>query len=346
MHLFLFLLLFYIKYCIILDEVIDLYGYNIFHEKLMHTLLLSVREHRNANTYIFEGPSGLGKHDAALLFAKALVCNDTDHAPCCDCTACNEAQSGSHPDIIVMSSPKDKATIGVEPIRDMIMQSLVKPFYNRHKVFIINDGDALTTQAQNTFLKIIEEPPEYAVFIIVCTNALSLLETVRSRSVTITFPPVSDAEIKNYIATQYPSETRIDFLVRYSMGIPGYVDNIIVREDFETLREDVLNIIPRLLSKNKSHAFDVSSFIDEHKDNASEVYDMMMMYLRDAICYASGRPDKVINTDKTEKISILATRYDTRVLVRAIDELMLAKKMLDRYVKASATALHAALSIM
>ncbi len=322
-----------------------MYGYTVFHEKLMDTLLSSVRENANANTYIFEGAQGLGKHEAALLFAKSLVCTNVSQAPCCDCPACSEAQSGSHPDIVFVNGEKDKATIGVEPIRDMITECLIKPFYNRHKVFIINDGDSLTVQAQNAFLKLIEEPPQYAVFIIVSTNAQSLLETVRSRAVTITFTPVSDSDIRNYIEAKYPDESRLDFLVKYSMGIPGYVDKIIEREDFDVLREEVLNLVPRLLSKNKAHAFDVAEFIDSHKDSAAEIYDMMLMYLRDAIIYASGRPDKIINTDKADKIGLLASSYSSRLLALASDEIMTSKKMLERYVKASATALRAGLSI-
>ncbi|MEE0409809.1 MAG: hypothetical protein UD759_03415, partial [Clostridia bacterium] len=121
-----------------------MYGYNVFHKKLMMTLIESVRRNENANTYIFEGAEGLKKHEAALLFAKSLVCTSTDTAPCCDCPACHEAQGLSHPDIVFVEREKDKATLGVEPIRDMITECLIKPFYNRHKVFIINEGDLLT----------------------------------------------------------------------------------------------------------------------------------------------------------------------------------------------------------
>ena len=129
------------------------------------------------------------------------------------------------------------------------------------------------------------------------------------------------------------------------MGIPGYVDTLINRGDFDTMRDEVLTLIPRLLSKNKAHAFEVSAYIDSHKENASEIYDMMLMYLRDAIIYASGESENIINTDKLEKIHLLASNYSMRILVLASDEIMLAKKMLERYVKASATALHAALKI-
>ncbi len=322
-----------------------MYGYDIFHNELMMTLINSVRNNTNANTYIFEGEKGLAKHEAALLFAKALVCSNTKTTPCCDCPACREAQALSHPDIVFVKAQKDKSTIGVEPIRDMINESLIKPFYNRHKVFIINDGDTLTPQAQNAFLKIIEEPPQYAVFIIVCKSAQMLLETVQSRAVTVTFPPVSDTTVREYIENNYPDEARIDFLVKYCAGIPKYADEIVSRDDFDTLREEVLNLVPRMLSKNKLHAYDVADYIEKHKDNAGEICDIMLMYLRDALITAMGRPDKVINSDKTDKINLLAEKYSTRILALAIDEMVTAKKMLDKYIKASAAVLHAALCI-
>ncbi|MBR0366407.1 MAG: hypothetical protein IJH94_06375 [Clostridia bacterium] len=165
-------------------------GYDIFHENILKRLIENVKHDNNAASYIFEGPRGLHKFDAALLFAKALVCENTSVAPCCSCLACREAQSQNHPDIILVKPEKDKKTIGVGPIRALISECGAKPFSEKHKVFIIKDGDILTPEAQNALLKVLEEPPEYAVFIIVCPDAEMLLETVRSRSVTITVPPV------------------------------------------------------------------------------------------------------------------------------------------------------------
>lgn len=320
-----------------------MYGYEIFHEKLMNTLIDNVRNNSNAAAYIFEGAKGLLKHNAALLFAKALVCNNTSSAPCCECSSCIEAQALSHPDIVMVEKEKDKSTLGVGPIRAMITEALIKPFYNKHKVFIINEGDLLTPAAQNAFLKIIEEPPSYAVFIIVCTDSQMLLQTVRSRAVTITFPPVSDEIVKNYIEKNYPEEPRLDFLVKYCAGIPKAADDIISREDFEQLRDETLSLVPKLLSKNKLYAFDVADYFDKNKAIASELYDMILLYLRDALITAMGQPQKIINADKRDKIDILASKYPTALLTSAIDEIILAKKMTDKYIKASATALHAAL---
>lgn len=322
-----------------------MYGYEIFHEAVMSTLIDNLRAGRSANTYIFEGVKGLRKHQAALLFAKALVCSSPEKAPCCECSACIEAQAGTHPDIIHVSRDKDRATLGVEPIRNMITEANIKPFSNQHKIFIIDDGDLLTTAAQNAFLKIIEEPPEYAVFIILCTDAEILLQTVRSRAVIISFNPVRDDIVRDYIQTNYPDEPRTEFLIKYCAGIPETADNIIKRDDFEQLREETLGLVPKLLSKNKLHAFAVADYFDKSKANAGELYDMILLYLRDALVMSIGAADKLVNTDKKDKLQLLVSTYPVPLIALAIDEIVTAKKMQERYVKASAAALHAALKI-
>jgi DNA polymerase-3 subunit delta' len=320
-----------------------MYGYSVFHEDILGRLIDNVRNGTNANTYIFEGQKGLCKHNAALLFAKSLVCSNTGSAPCCECKSCIEAQAGSHPDIITVRREKDRASLGIGPIRNMISESLITPFYTGFKVFIIDEGDLLTAEAQNAFLKIIEEPPSYAVFIIVCTDAQILLETVRSRSVIINFPPVSDDIVRRYIQTNYPEETRIDFLVRYCAGIPKAADNIIARDDFEKIRDDVLSLLPNMLSADKLNAYAAAEYFETNKSIAPELFDMLLMYLRDILVTEMGGYSKIVNSDKSDIIVSLAQKYTPELTVKAIDEIIEAKKMADRYVKPSAAALHAAL---
>ncbi len=320
-----------------------MYGYEIFHDELLNTLIGNVRNGTNANTYIFEGSSGLHKYTAAKLFAHSLVCENVHSSPCGECHGCIEASADSHPDIITVEKDKDKTVVSVDVIRDMINECMIRPFQSKHKVFIIKDGDLLNPQAQNAFLKIIEEPPEYAIFIIICTNSEQLLQTVRSRSVTVTFPPVNDNIVRKYIENKYPDETRIDFLVKYCSGIPTAADDIINREDFEQLREDALSLVPKILSSNKTHAFAVSDYFDANKDIAVEIYDMILTYLRDALVVSMGKPDAIINADKSDKINKLVTAYTPALITCGIDNVITAKKMLDRHVKTSATALYTAL---
>lgn len=322
-----------------------MYGYTIFHYELMNILIENVRDGKCANAYIFEGEKGLAKHEAAKLFAQSVLCDDEKNAPCGKCHSCIESKAGTNPDMIFVKKEKDKATIGVEPIRDMLADAQNKPLYAKRKVYIIEEGDALTIQAQNAFLKMFEEPYEYLIFIIVCEHGESLLETIRSRAVKVSFPCVSDDIVRKYIEEKYPNEPRLEFLVKYCAGIPYAADEIISRDDFESMRDEVLSLVPKLLSKNKIHAFSVADYFENNKENAAEIYDMILIYLRDAIVTAMGSPESIVNSDKKDKINILAGNYTTQKLIAAMDEIIFSKKMLSRYVKASATALHAGLKI-
>lgn len=323
-----------------------MYGYTTFHDELIKNLINSVHNGTSSHAYIFEGAKGLFKHEAAQLFAAALTCQNTSVSPCGTCPACIQAKSKTNPDIIYIEKPSDRKTIGVEPIRALNDDVAIRPFYSKKKVYIINEGDILTPEAQNAFLKTLEEPPEYAVFIIIVENSSVLLQTVLSRAALIHFPPVADKLIENYIMEKYPEQAeRIPFLTKYCEGIPGTVDDIIADDSFEALREAALDKLLSLLSKNKILAYTIQKFLDENKDNAEKIFDFWISYLRDAVVIQCNAPNRVINVDKTEKIQLLAGKYEPKLIVKAINEILNAKEMLRRFVNLKALSLMTALKI-
>jgi DNA polymerase-3 subunit delta' len=323
-----------------------MYGYTTFHDDLINNLIKSVHNGTASHAYIFEGSKGLYKHEAAQLFAETLTCQNVSSAPCGTCPPCIQAKAKTNPDIIYIEKPSDKKSIGVEPIRALNDDVAIRPFYSQKKVYIINEGDILTVEAQNAFLKTLEEPPEYAVFIIIVENSSVLLQTVLSRSTLIHFPPVSDKLIENYIREKYPEqEERISFLTKYCEGIPGTVDDVIADDNFETLRENSLNKLPSLLSKNKILAYTIQKFIDENKDDAEFIFDFWVSYLRDVVVIQCNAPNRIINIDKTEKLQLLAGKYEPKLIVKAIDEIVNAKEMLRRYVNLKAVSLATSLKI-
>lgn len=323
-----------------------MYGYMTFHDELIKNLIKSVHNGTSSHAYIFEGAKGLFKHEAAQLFAAALTCRNTSVSPCGTCPACIQARAKTNPDIIYIEKPNDRKTIGIEPIRALNDDVAIRPFYSQKKVYIINEGDILTPEAQNAFLKTLEEPPEYAVFIIIVENSSVLLPTVLSRASLIHFPPVSDRLIEGYIKEKYPEHLeRIPFLIKYCEGIPGTVDDVISDDTFEALREASLDKLPSLLSENKISAYNIQKFLDENKDNAENVFDFWISYLRDVIVIQCNASDCIINVDKTEKIQLLAGKYEPKLIVKAINEIISAKKMLKRYVNLKALSLATALKI-
>ena len=206
-----------------------MYGYDIFHDALAEGLISNVRRGNPPHAYIFEGERGLGRYAAARLFAAALACTG-QNPPCGICASCIGAKAGTNPDIITVEPEDKRKTIGVERIRVLIADAYVRPFLAKRKVYIFRDAQMITEQAQNAFLKLLEEPPEYAVFIIIAQNADLLLQTVRSRCVTIRFSPLSDEKMRDYLGKISPNNPNTDFLIRYSRGIPYEAKKMCIRD--------------------------------------------------------------------------------------------------------------------
>lgn len=317
-----------------------MYGYEIFHDELMKNLIESVHTGTASHAYIFEGERGLGCIDAARLFAAALTCNDESIAPCGACPSCVEAKADTNPDIIYVRPKKDKKTIGADDMRALEEDVAVKPFSSQRKVYIIEDGSLLTEAAQNVFLKTFEEPPEYAVFIIIIENTATLLQTVLSRFSLVHFPAVTDEAVREYIMKKYPDEKeRVPFLVKYCAGIPGAADAVIEDEGFETLYGASLEKLPLLVSENRLGAFEIARFLEENKEKAAQIFDFWMLFLRDVALIQSGASNMLINIGKKDELRRIASKTEPKKTVKLTDKLITAKKMLARYVNLKAVAL-------
>lgn len=317
-----------------------MYGYETFHEDLMKNLIESVHNGASSHAYIFEGEKGLGVLNSARLFAAALTCKNTGVAPCGSCQNCVESKADTNPDIIYVRPKADKKSIGAKDMRKLEEDVAVKPFNSKHKVYIFEDASLLSEEAQNTFLKTFEEPPEYAVFILITENSASLLQTILSRFTLVHFPSVSDVIMEKYISEKYPEEKeRLPFLIKYCAGVPGVADNIINDENFESVRTSSLENLFSVLSTDRSSAFVVKKYLDENKDKADNIFVFWLAYLRDIILMQSQAPNMIINIDKKDTLRQLAAKYDTDYLMNMSKRVIKAKNMLARYVSLKAISL-------
>lgn len=142
---------------------------------------------RLSHAYIAASPNEAARSDEAMTLAAALMCeSDGEARPCGHCAACRKTFAGIHPDIITVSPGLDsqgrkRREMLVDTVRSIAAGAVVVPNEGRRKVYIIEDADTMNTQAQNALLKLLEEPPESAAFILEAANASLLLPTVRSR---------------------------------------------------------------------------------------------------------------------------------------------------------------------
>lgn len=323
-----------------------MYGYNTYHEDIMNNLINAVNSGASSHAYIFEGPSGLGKLESARLFAAALTCLSDGSAPCGTCTNCIEAAADSNPDIIYVEKPKDKASIPIDEIRRLTDDCAVKPFNAPKKVYIIKDGSHLRPDAQNAFLKTFEEPPSYAVFIILVENSSVLLPTILSRAVLISFPSVPSKKVERILLERHPDmRERIPFLVSYCNGNPGTAEEILGNPNFEQIRNTSLEALPKLISHDKRDTFYIEDLIEKSKDNAEMIFDFWISFLRDILVLQCSAFDNAVNVDKLSTLKKYSEYFDEKQLVFAADTLVTGKRMLALSVKASAAAMYCAMKI-
>lgn len=160
-----------------------------------------------AHAYILSGPEGSGKHTLAALLAQAMVCTGKGERPCAGCTACKKAAAGIHPDIILIAPEKEGKEISVEQVRRLRADAYIRPNEAVRKVYLIDRADKLNLSSQNAMLKLLEDGPDYAVFLLLAENEGALLPTVRSRCERLTLTPVSVAETEQWISARFPNES-------------------------------------------------------------------------------------------------------------------------------------------
>ena len=323
-----------------------MYGYDIFHESIMENLIESIRHETVRHAYIFEGEKGVGTYEAARLFAAALVCENTQCAPCGTCTACIMAAAGTHPDIYFVKPPDGKKNISVDMVRGIVTDAYTKPYESRKKVYIIAYGDDMNEQAQNAFLKVLEEPPEYAAFIILAENHETLLQTVRSRCIQIRFGPVPAERIKAMLLKSHPElGEKADFYAKYSGGVMAKAERIINNESFVPLRNAAFEKLEPLLSPRLIDAYKISEFLEENKDDADLILELWQSFTRDVMLIQNGMRGGIVNSDFDIGLTDLANRYSEKKIVYAMDGIAAAQKMRRRYVSLHTLALWTAFTI-
>lgn len=172
----------------------------IGNEEIKQLLEDTIRQKNISHSYIFSGPRGIGKYEFAKQFAKMILCT-ADSKACNECKSCIEFENSNNPDISIINP--DGNSIKIEQIRNLISKSSEKPIISSKKVYIINDSDTMTKEAQNSLLKTLEEPPTYLTIILITSNENKLINTIRSRCTKIKFNQIQDDILEKYLEKNY-----------------------------------------------------------------------------------------------------------------------------------------------
>lgn len=268
----------------------------LFNRTEKEKLLSEIASGKLSHAYLIEGGEGCGKTYFARFAAAAVLCTG-DKPPCGKCPSCVKALAGSHPDLFYFS-PDKKASMGVETVRDIKKSLFFMPNDGDRKVYIIDDAQKMTVQAQNALLKFIEEPPASVLFFIVADKKESLLPTVVSRTRIISLAPSDNADIRRFLMSESKKSggEQIDEAINMAEGSPGKALKLLCR-DFSRQRQLCLDFMPVLVSTSKSDAMAFLLSMKLNRDGVKEFFTLLMTALADVMNARFGRATRLLSRD-------------------------------------------------
>lgn len=305
-------------------------------EQLKEHLQNAIRLNKVSHAYIINGERSSGKEFIAKTFAMALQCENLqtdgqDVEPCQECHSCKQALSGNHPDIIFITHEKPN-TISVDDIRSQINGDVaIKPYSGPKKIYIMNEGEKMTVQAQNALLKTLEEPPEYAVILILTSNVSALLPTIQSRCVLLNMKPVKDEQLKQFLMVNMEiPDYKADICVAFARGNVGKARLLAKSEEFDKVKEEALALLRNINDMEINEIVAAIKKINEYKFDVNDYLDIFSIWYRDMLLFkATHDANHLIFREEVQYIRKVADKSTYEGIEKIIDALEKSKQRLN-----------------
>ncbi len=300
-------------------------------EQIKEHLQNAIANNKVSHAYIINGERSSGKEFIARIFAMTLQCEKGGTDPCGECHSCKQALGHNQPDIIYISHEKP-GSIGVEDIRAQINNDIgIKPYSSPRKIYIMNEGEKMTAQAQNALLKTLEEPPEYAVILILTDNVEAFLPTIISRCVVLNMKPVADSLVKNYLmADLHVPDYQANICVAFARGNIGKAKLLASSEEFEKVKDEAVTLVKYINDMEINEIVKEIKKISEYKLDVNDYLDILSVWYRDVLMFKATKDvNGLIFKDEIQQIRRMADRSTYEGIETIVDALQKAKRRLD-----------------
>ena len=300
------------------------------HEDIIAHFKSSIETGNVGHAYIISGDAGSGKKALAYAFADTLECEAGGTEPCGNCQSCLQISTGNYPDIITVTHEKPNL-ISVDEVREQLVNTVdVKPYKGKYKIYVIPDAELLNVQAQNAILKTIEEPPAYAVILLLTTNLDKLLETVQSRCLKLQTKPIRERDVLAYLMNVMGlTKEKAYFCLDFAQGNLGKAIKLAGNEEYAEIVDSVVNVLTHIGDMDVETLGKAVKDIEQFKMSMNDYMDLIMMWYRDAMMIKiTGNVDKILFKNEFSTLKKQAGKLTFKSIEDKIDAIAKAEQRL------------------
>lgn len=298
------------------------------------------------HAFLIGGPSGSGKSTLALEIAAAMNCQRCGDAnaalPCGECNCCRRVYEGNFPDVKILAKKKDKATLGVEAVKDFREDMFLSSTESDHKIYIIDDAECMTPEAQNALLKVLEEPPSSVNIILLAKECDRILTTIKSRAQYVAMSRFDDSVLAEKLLAdsmdarmlKASDPDRFMGIIMSSDGRIGVAKNLLSKrlsDNNEEERREIINLI-RAIGQKPSYA-DIHSALSGFPTKRVELsasFERLMSALRDLIVMKYDDKAKTVFFPSSDEATRLCGNISTKRLLALYDAVSEAHELCSR----------------
>ena len=242
-------------------------------DRIKQQLKQAVDLNKTSHSYLFLGISGIGKKMIAKDFAKMILCENEDKY-CNHCKSCIEFDSNNNPDFMLIEP--DGTSLKIDQIRQMQKKILEAPIISKNKVYIIDDADLMTQEAQNCLLKTLEEPPEFVTIILIGSRENNFLSTIKSRCTIIKFQAIENEQIKKYLKDKYEINNISEEMMEIYGGSIGKAEEL---KDKEELFSNIIQIIEKIKVLDLADVLKKADIIYKSQEDKNDILEAINVIL-------------------------------------------------------------------
>ena len=304
----------------------------IGHETVKRKLRTALANKTIGHAYLFVGEEKVGKQLMALRFAQALTCEappTTETMDSCgQCRSCLQIIAKSYPDLLIVQPEEDKANpqIKINQVREIERHMIYRPLFSSRKICLINDADRLTTSAANAFLKTLEDPPEHSWFVLITSQPMKLLATVRSRCLTLRFFPASSSQVEGALALKQALQSEN---ARFLSQVSGIRIGVALQAHFAQLKEHYLQFFELCANPSDMNVTEMLNKAEQLSKTGpcSDIVDWLSHGLRDLLLASIGtREDFLLHQLHIDQIRQLVKGIDPEQLCDLCESLYILEQ--------------------